>query len=409
MEKFAAYGFNKSHSAAYALVSYQTLWLKTYYRSPFMAAVLSADMDKTEKIVVVIEECRDAGIKVSVPDVNTSCYKFSVTMDQVIIYGLGAIKGVGEGAIDSIIEQRESGEYKDFQDFCNRVDLRRVNRRLMETLVKAGALDKLGKNRATLFAAIPEAIKAAEQCKQASQSGQTDLFGDSLFADSEQQSHVFKELEEWEEQQRLAFEKDTLGLFLSGHPIDQFLPELKKITTHRISELNPEKKHNVVICGLLIANRVMTTKKGKKMAILTLDDRSGRQEIPLFSEMFELYKDLLQIDTILVLAGELSIDRYSERSRINIDAIYDLEGARNRYAKRIELSFDSQTIDANFNDSFTHLIQPYKEKDACKILINYQNHLAACKVVLGEEYKIKLSKDCLIHLNNYCQDVNIVY
>jgi len=409
MEKFAAYGFNKSHSAAYALVSYQTLWLKTYYRSPFMAAVLSADMDKTEKIVVVVEECRDAGIEVSVPDVNISSYKFTVTMDQVIIYGLGAIKGVGEGAIDSIIEERQNGEYKDFQDFCNRVDLRRVNRRLMETLVKAGALDKLGKNRATLFEAIPEAIKAAEQCKQASQSGQTDMFGDSLFADSEQQSHIFKERDEWDEQERLTYEKDTLGLFLSGHPIDQFLPELKQITTHRISELNPEKKHNVVICGLLISNRVMTTKKGKKMAILTLDDRSGRQEIPLFSEMFEQYKELLNIDTILVLAGELSIDRYSDRSRINIEAIYDIDGARNRYAKRIELNFDSQTIDANFTQSFAHLIQPYVEKDACNILINYQNNQAGCKLILGGKHNIKLNKACLEDLNNYCQDVNIIY
>jgi DNA polymerase III subunit alpha len=409
MEKFAAYGFNKSHSAAYALVSYQTLWLKTYYRSPFMAAVLSADMDKTEKIVVVIEECREANIKVSVPDVNVSSYKFTVTMDQVIVYGLGAIKGVGEGAIESIVEQRKDGPYKSFQDFCNRVDLRRVNRRLMETLVKAGALDKLGKNRATLFEAIPEAIKAAEQCKQAINSGQTDLFGDSLFADSEQQSSVFKEIDEWEEQKRLAYEKDTLGLFLSGHPIDQFLDELKQITTHRISELNPEKKHNVVICGLLISNRVMTTKKGKKMAILTLDDRSGRQEVPLFSEMFEQYKELLKIDTILILAGELSIDRYSDRSRINIEAIYDIEGARNRYAKRIELNFSDKMMATDFQDSFSNLIQPYQDNEACKILINYQNQQAECKVILGDKYKIKLTKGCLDNLTNYCEDVKIIY
>lgn len=409
MEKFAAYGFNKSHSAAYALVSYQTLWLKTYYRAPFMAAVLSADMDKTEKIVIVVEECRDAGIEVAVPDVNVSSYKFTVTMEQVVIYGLGAIKGVGEGAIESIVEQRKNGNYKSFQDFCNRVDLRRVNRRLMEILVKAGALDQLGKNRATLFEAIPEAIKAAEQCKQASQSGQTDLFGDSLFADPEQQSHVFKERKEWGEQERLAFEKDTLGLFLSGHPIDQFLPELKQITTHRISELNPEKKHHVVICGLLISNRIMTTKKGKKMAILTLDDRSGRQEIPLFSEMFERYKELLTIDTILVLAGELSIDRYSDRSRINIEAIYDMDGARNRYAKRIELNFNYEMIDVDFKDSFAHLIQAYTEKDACNILVNYQNRQAGCQIILGEQFNIKLSKECLDCLNNYCQNVQIIY
>ncbi len=414
MEKFAAYGFNKSHSAAYALVSYQTLWLKTYYRSPFMAAVLSADMDKTDKIVLVIEECREADVSVSVPDVNSSSYRFTVTLDQTIVYGLGAIKGVGEGAIESIIEQRESGEYKDFQDFCDRVDLRRVNRRVLETLVKAGALDKLGKNRATLFYAIPEAIKAAEQFKHASQSGQTDLFGESLFANPEQHLSVFKPYDEWEEQQRLAYEKDALGLFLSGHPIDEFLPELKQITTHRISELNPEKKHHVVICGLLISNRVMTTKKGKKMAILTLDDRSGRQEIPLFSDMFEQYKESLVVDNILILAGELSIDHYSQRSRINIDAIYTIEEARNRYAKRIELDFSSQNANlqkglADFQQSFRQLIRPYQAEDGCHIFINYQNNHAKCKLVLGNQHNMSLSKESLSKLRNYCDAVNVIY
>ncbi|MFK5985412.1 MAG: DNA polymerase III subunit alpha [Pseudomonadota bacterium] len=415
MEKFAAYGFNKSHSAAYALVSYQTLWLKTYFRAPFMASVLSADMDKTEKIVLVIEECREANVIVAVPDVNSSQYRFTVTMEQVIVYGLGAIKGVGEGAIESIVEQRENGKYLDFQDFCNRIDLRRVNRRVLETLVKAGALDNLGNsgniknNRATIFEAIPETIKAAEQFKHASQSGQTDLFGDSLFADSDQHSIVFKQRPEWDELQRLTYEKDALGLFLSGHPIDQFLPELKQITTHRISELNPEKKHHVVICGLLINNRVMTTKKGKKMAILTLDDRSGRQEIPLFAEMFEQYKDLLMVDSILIIAGELCIDNYSQRSRLNVEYLYNMDEARNRYAKRIELDFNYQTMPADFNNSFVELLRPYQNPEACKILINYQNKQAKCKVVLGNQYNISLSKESLDKLNNYCDKIKLIY
>ncbi|MCW8932173.1 MAG: DNA polymerase III subunit alpha, partial [Gammaproteobacteria bacterium] len=283
MEKFAAYGFNKSHSAAYALVSYQTLWLKTHYVQAFMAAVLSADMDNTEKVVVVIEECRDSNIKVVAPNVNLSEYKFTVSDDDEVVYGLGAIKGVGEGAIESIVDGRGTGgEYKDFQDFCNRVDLRKCNKRVMETLVKAGALDNFGLTRATLFNAIPEATKAADQFSKAQAMGQDDLFGGDFFdtgsfdSTSDDMSSAFEQLEEWPEDERLRFEKDTLGLYLTGHPIEQYLGELRNFTTHKIMELNPEKNQNIVITGLIIAMRTMNTKRGDKMAFITIDDRSGR-------------------------------------------------------------------------------------------------------------------------------------
>ncbi len=409
MEKFASYGFNKSHSAAYALVSYQTLWLKTYYRAPFMAAVLSADMDKTEKIVMAIEECREYGLKVKVPDVNVSHYRFTVTMDQAIVYGLGAIKGVGEGAIESILEERKNGLYQNFQDFCNRVDLRKVNRRVLETLVKSGALDQLGENRATLFQAIADAIQVAEQCQRAQSSGQTDLFGDNLFADEQQQQKIFKSCEEWDEQQRLAYEKDTLGLFLSGHPIDQFLPELQQIITHRISELNPEQKHHVVICGLLIANRIITTKKGTKMAIMTLDDRSGRQEIPVFSETFEKFRDLLTIDNILVVAGELSLDKYSGKARIQVDAVYDMDGARNRYSRYLQVSLTQQQMHAEFSQQLQQLIHQYADSSGHRIVIDYRQSAASGKIVLGDAYRVTINQEVKNAFSRLGGEVAIIY
>ncbi|MDX2504695.1 MAG: DNA polymerase III subunit alpha, partial [Gammaproteobacteria bacterium] len=290
MEKFAAYGFNKSHSAAYALVSYQTLWLKTHYVEAFMAAVLSADMDNTDKVVIVIEECRDAGLNVVAPNVNLSQYKFSVSDNDEVVYGLGAIKGVGEGAIESIINGRKNGFYKDLQDFCNRIDLRRCNKRVMETLVKAGALDSFGNSRATLLNAIPKATKAADQFAKAHNAGQADLFGADFFATGAMDSSSgatasnYIQLPEWPENERLRLEKETLGLYLTGHPIDQYLSELRHFTTHKLMELSPDKKHNIVVTGLIIAMRTMNTKRGDKMAFVTIDDRSARQEIVLFSD-----------------------------------------------------------------------------------------------------------------------------
>ncbi len=413
MEKFAAYGFNKSHSAAYALVSYQTLWLKTYYRAPFMAAVLSGDMDKTEKIVMVIEECRDAGITVTVPDVNISCYRFTVTMEQTIVFGLGAIKGVGEGAIDSIEKQRKEKPYKDFQDFCNRVDLRKANKRVLETLVRAGALDKLGRNRASMMAAIPEAIKVSEQCASASASGQADLFGDDLFLmDSDEnkpQISLFKEYEEWPKKQKLQFEKDTLGLYLSDHPIDDYLPELEQIITHRIKDIDPEKKQRFLICGLLIAKRISTLKSGSKMMSFIIDDRSARQDLVLFEEDYKKYQDVLELDSILVIKGEFSFNKYTERTRVKIESILSMDDARNAYAKNLQLHISQQQIQAGVIDHLKNLLLSAQQEKGCKVIINYQNDDAYCKAILADNWHVQLSSELLASLEKLSDKVFICY
>ncbi|MCN4143617.1 MAG: DNA polymerase III subunit alpha [Thiohalomonas sp.] len=402
MEKFAAYGFNKSHSAAYALVSYQTLWLKTHYIEAFMAAVLSADMDNTEKVVVVIEECRDAKVKVTTPKVNLSQYKFSVSDNNEIVYGLGAIKGVGEGAIESILEGRNNGGvYKDLQDFCNRVDLRPCNKRVMETLVKAGALDDFACTRATLLNAIPEAIKAAEQFSKAQAVGQDDLFGGDFFATGAMDStsgnaqSTFEQLPEWPEDERLRLEKETLGLYLSGHPIEQYLTELRNFTTHKLMELSPDKKQNIVITGLIIAMRTMNTKRGDKMAFVTIDDRSGRQEILLFADKYEMYQDILVKDTIIVLSGELGLYHYSGNTRINVDTIYDLDGARNHYARRLAIDINHSQVDDTLIENLKAVITPFMEGGECPIVCHYQGKKARAAINLSPDWNVRLTKELL--------------
>ena len=405
MEKFAAYGFNKSHSAAYALVSYQTLWLKTHFVEAFMAAVLSADMDNTDKVVIIIEECRDQGLKVVAPKVNVSEYKFTVSDDNEIVYGLGAIKGVGEGAIESIIESRNSGgPYKDFQDFCNRVDLRRCNKRVIETLVKSGALDDMGCTRATLFQAIPEATKAAEQFAKAEAVGQDDLFGGDFFATGSLDSTAdeaagFEQLEEWPEDERLRYEKDTLGLYLTGHPIDQYLNELKNFITHRLVELNPEKKQNIVIAGLIIGIRTINTKRGL-MAIVTIDDRSARQEITLFSEKFTEFKDILIKDSVIAVSGELGLDHYSGNARINVNHIYDLDEARNHFARRLAVSLHWEQIDNDFIEQFRELLSTFSEGGKCPVVCYYRGEKAKAAMRLGDNWRVHLNRELIQRLEH---------
>ncbi|WP_286963299.1 DNA polymerase III subunit alpha, partial [Idiomarina sp. UBA3992] len=226
VEKFAGYGFNKSHSAAYALVSYQTLWMKTHFPAEFMAAVMSADMDNTDKIVTLADECERMGLDLLPPDVNKGEYKFTVDEQQRVVYGIGAIKGVGEGPIESIIKAREEGgPFRDLFDFCCRVDLKRMNKRILQRLIRAGAMDNLGPHRASLMATLEKAIRQAEQHLNAEKIGQSDMFG-VLTTEPEAVEQEFVSVRKWSEAVWLEGERDTLGLYLTGHPINRFRAEL---------------------------------------------------------------------------------------------------------------------------------------------------------------------------------------
>ncbi|WP_110619022.1 DNA polymerase III subunit alpha [Thioalkalivibrio sp. ALE21] len=345
VEKFAGYGFNKSHSAAYALVAYQTAWLKAHYPAPFMAAVLSADMDNTDKVVGLIEECRSMELAVLPPDVNQSDYRFTVQDARTVVYGLGAIKGVGESAIETLLKARnEGGPFHGLVDLCQRVDLGKLNKRVLETLVRAGALDSLGANRATLLADIPTAVAAAEQTERNASLGVVDLFGDPAAAvvpESETQP-------EMEDDDRLRGEKETLGLYLTGHPVERYREELRSLTGTSLAELEakleqrPDEGENrgrgrqetVRIAGLVVGVRVRNTNSGR-MGVATLDDRSGRAELVLFNDDFNQYRERLEPDTLLVAEGTVTLDDYAGGVRMRARRVLTLDEARAQWARAL--------------------------------------------------------------------------
>ncbi|WP_019570664.1 DNA polymerase III subunit alpha [Thioalkalivibrio sp. ALE11] len=347
VEKFAGYGFNKSHSAAYALVAYQTAWLKAHYPAPFMAAVLSADMDNTDKVVGLIEECRSMELAVLPPDVNQSDYRFTVQDAHTVVYGLGAIKGVGESAIETLLKARnEGGPFHGLVDLCQRVDLGKLNKRVLETLVRAGALDSLGANRATLLADIPTAVAAAEQTERNASLGVVDLFGDPAAAvvpESETQP-------EMEDDDRLRGEKETLGLYLTGHPVERYREELRELTGTSLAELEakleqrPDEGENrgrgrqetVRIAGLVVGVRVRNTNSGR-MGVATLDDRSGRAELVLFNDDFNQYRDRLEPDSLLVAEGTVTLDDYAGGVRMRARRVLTLDEARAQWARALRL------------------------------------------------------------------------
>jgi DNA polymerase-3 subunit alpha len=396
VEKFAGYGFNKSHSAAYALVSYQTLWLKTHYPAEFMAAVLSADMDNTDKVVTLIEECKEMGLKVERPLVNQSYHKFTVNAEGAVVYGLGAIKGVGEGAIEGIVNERQAGPFGDLFDFCRRIDTKKANRRVLESLIRAGALDQLGPNRATLMAALPQALQMAEQESRAMASGTGDMFGfDSGVLEESPAS--FDEVPEWEEEIRLAGEKETLGLYLTGHPVNKYEKELRAFTSCRIADLNVDKARSMTLAGLIIAMRTRPTKRGDKMAFVTLDDRSGRIEVTLFGDTYARYHDVLGSDKVVVVSGEVRHDDYAGGLVMRVNEVYDMERAREQYAKRLLLEVPQENAANGLVPALTRILTPFRE-GGCPITLDYSGAEATARVNLGRDWLVRPSDELLNRL-----------
>jgi len=399
MEKFAGYGFNKSHSAAYALVSYQTAWLKAHYPAPFMAAVMSSDMQNTDKVVTFIEECRDMGLTLLPPDVNQGELHFSVNLDNEIIYGLGAIKGLGEGPVSAIIDARKDGPFKDLYDFCSRIDNRKVNKRALEAMVRCGALDNLGpdcdldKKRAVLLASMAEAVKTAEQMTANQNAGMTDLFGevsvshghDDPFVDHLSEPPItYKE--------RLSGEKDTLGLYLTGHPIDEYVDELKQFVPKRINQIVPQK-HEQSIAGLIVDLRVMKNKRGDNMGFVTLDDRSGRIEVAVFADTFETYRDMLVKDTIVVVSGLVSHDDYSNQTKVRASSVDSIDGARSKRLQALRVNIDLDRPDAA--QRLYQLVRPYLSEEGCELELAVRMASAEGVVACAATSKL-LPKDVLL-------------
>ncbi|MCG9545693.1 DNA polymerase III subunit alpha [Vibrio sp. Isolate33] len=398
VEKFAGYGFNKSHSAAYALVSYQTLWLKTHYPAEFMAAVMTADMDNTEKVIGLVDECFRMKLKLLPPDINSGLYRFNVDEDGAIVYGIGAIKGVGEGPIEAIIEARNKGGYfKDLFDFCARLDLKKVNKRVIEKLILSGALDRLGPHRAAMMASLPDAVKAASQHHHAESFGQSDMFG--VLTDApEEVEHKYTQVPKWPEKVWLEGERETLGLYLTGHPVNAYIKELAKYTSCRLKDATPTRRdQSLTIAGLVIAARVMTTKRGTRIGLMTLDDRSGRMEVMLFSDALDRYAELLEKDKIVVVSGQVSFDDFNGGLKMSAREVMDLGSAREKYARGVSISIDQSQINGQFFERFGQILEPYRA-GTVPVNVYYQRADARARLTLGTEWRVTPSDTLLDEL-----------
>ncbi len=402
MEKFAGYGFNKSHSAAYAMLSYQTGWLKAHYPAAFMAAVLSSDMDHTDKVVTFIDECAHIGLTVLPPDVNESVYQFTVADEKTIRYGLGAVKGVGQGAVEALMAEREqNGPYRDLADLCHRVDLSKMNRRTLEALIRAGCLDGLGPNRATLMHQLPAALQLGEQSTRASAAGQVDLFGLAPSEDAPPPLPA-EEVPDWSEAVRLAGERETLGLFLTGHPIAEYERELAGIVSGRIADVASGRPvgetprfgggKQVTLAGL-----VLEIRKRANRTTLVLDDRSARIEVMLYEDVYQQHRDVIARDAILVIEGQLRFDEFIEDWRLNAKKLTPVDTVREREARRIVLRWPANGHGERLVGELEELLKPYRTGQ-CGIALQFTTDDARAAISLGEEWRVRPTRELLERL-----------
>ncbi|WP_018507676.1 DNA polymerase III subunit alpha [Thiobacillus thioparus] len=401
MEKFAEYGFNKSHSAAYALVAYHTAWLKAYYPAEFMAATMSSEMSDTDKVRVFYEDCRANGLSMLPPDINLSGYRFEPVSQTEIRYGLGAIKGSGEAAIGAIVAEREAnGPYKGLFDLARRVDKRYLNRRVLEALVKAGAFDAINGHRASLMASVGAALETADRAARSG--GQVGLFGEALDGGGEDLIDV----PVWPEQEKLLQEKSALGYFFSGHPFTSYLSEVSSFAKRQLDSLEPSRDL-VMLAGIAVSLRTQMTRRGK-MLILLLDDATAQVEVVIFNELYEQSRHLLKDDALLVIEGKVNRDDYSGGVRVTAERIYDLAGARTRFAQGLRLACNGQSN----GRKLAELLAPYKAQEGgCPVWVEYHNPSARCRVRLGEDWRVRLDDRLLESLGTWLKPeaVNVIY
>ncbi|MFZ5502371.1 MAG: DNA polymerase III subunit alpha [Pseudomonadota bacterium] len=415
MESFAKYGFNKSHAAAYALVAYQTAYLKTHHPAAFMAATLSGDLDNTDKIRIFYADTLLQNIAVLKPDVNRSGYVFSPVDERTIDYGLGAIKGTGEAAINSIVSAREQGLFKDLFDFCRRVDKRLVNRRTVEALIKAGAFDSINTHRAALMASVDAALASADQSARAANQN-------SLFGDDEADAVLIvqtADVPQWRLREQLAYEKATLGIYLGGHPYQEYAEELANFIKVKLADLTPQfvgqsgngdnatgqytrRGVPVVLAGIVAGLRIQQTRRGGRMAVVTLDDGAGQIELTVFNEIYEASRPWIREDELLVVRGKASYDGYSDSVRVTGDELFDFASARSHFAQQLALRCHANVSIAQLKKIFA----PYRE-GKCPVQIHYRNDIAACQLRLGEAWQVTLHDDLLHELRTVLGDENV--
>ncbi len=413
MEKFAEYGFNKSHTAAYAVVTYHTAWLKAHHCSAFMAATMSADLDNTDTIRIFFEDARANKLDILPPDVNESDYRFVPVDRKTIRYGLGAVKGCGEPAVRAILAARESGGgFRDLFDFCERVDRRMVNRRVIEALIRAGAMDTLpghaGRDRAQLIATVSLAMEAAEQtAANAMQGGLFDDLPEAAGAAVE-----FVQVRSWSERERLKEEKTAIGFFLSGHPFNAFKTEVRRFIRRSLSELEPSRELSL-LAGVVMEVRTKVGNRGK-MAFVLLDDGTEAREVAVYSEVLEASRGKIVTDDVLVVEGKISNDEFSGGLRIIADKVLTLGEARSRFARALQLRLNGEVDDAGGAaaavDKLQTLLSPFRE-GGCPIRVRYRNRTAEADLPLGEAWRIRPDDALLDSLREWlpADAVEIIY
>jgi len=395
IETFAGYGFNKSHSVAYALVAYQTAWLKAHYPAEFMAAVLSADLDKTDKIANLIEDCRAMQLEVRPPDVNHSQWRFEVE-DGVIRYGLGAVKGVGEGAIEAILAARDKlGRFESLGALLREVELARMTRKTMETLVRAGALDSIHANRSALLQALPDAWSSAERHQADSAAGQASLFGAPAGGNQVIEDEPLPEVASWTSRQRLRAERETLGLYLSGHPMDDLVDEVGGFTTCRLGDIGnrfgdaePSRGRRpglpMTLAGLIVTMR----RRPGKGAFVAIDDGSGRIEVAVFDRTLADCADLLVSDEIIIASGKVEIDDFNGGYRMVAEQVLSLDQARQRFARHLHVRLHPSFGPGDIDEQLAATLRPYRNGET-PVIVDYVNGRAAATLRLGAGWRVK--------------------
>ncbi|MGK7248859.1 DNA polymerase III subunit alpha [Acinetobacter oleivorans] len=403
MEKFAGYGFNKSHAAAYALVAYHTAWLKAHYPAEFMAAVMTSEMQNTDSVVFLIDDCRNNNLEVLPPSVNMSTYHFHASNDKTIVYGLGAIKGVGEQAMQSVIDsRRQFGPYTDLFDFCHRIDLKKINKRTLEALIRAGALDCLGIERASLMAQLPEAVQAAEQARSNRESGIMDLFGEV----EEVQRKPAKPVKPWSDEVRLKGEKDTLGLYLTGHPIDVYRQELKAFIPVKLNEITATRRGvTTVYAGLVIdvanfPNRV----------VIVLDDGTARIEVSCNHERFQRFKDIVQVERVVVFEGEIYEREGFDRPMGRLTKAFTLNEIRQKRANSIQIKLTEEFMQPTLAKDLQNMILPFCNVDMHQhitLQLQIDQPYAQAELQFGPQWKVAPLDELLAKLRDYFGKDNI--
>ncbi|MFT7228651.1 MAG: DNA polymerase-3 subunit alpha [Methylophilaceae bacterium] len=400
LEKFAGYGFNKSHAAAYALVAYQTAYLKVHYPAAFLAATMSADMNNTDSMRIFFDDCAPNEVEVLPPDVNQSAYRFTPLSKDQILYGLGAIKGTGATAIDLMTAAREEGgPFKDLFDFCSRLDLRKVNRRVIESLIRAGAFDQLEPNRAALMAGVSAAIGAAEHANN--HVGQDNLFGEETNV-----QHQLPAVEAWRPEAQLKEEKAALGFYLSGHPYTESKAEIAQFVHGTLADIAPQKQPKR-IAGVVMGVRIRMTQRGK-MAIVTLDDAVARVDVVVGGDLLAKHGHLIKEDQVLVIEGRISHDDFSGGNRVSANKLFNLPMARSAYASMLKIACNGQSDAAKL----TTILQPYRkgestDKSVCPVKIEYHNASSQVDLMLGESWQVELQDDLIHHLETWLSKDNV--